>query len=492
MNGWPWGEGRSRVRSVLVGLAGSAASTGVALVVHPSPALGVVAIYLLGVVGAATAGGAVAGVVASVLSFLSLNYFFTAPRYTLRVANADDVVSLGVFLIVAVIVGALVSRALAERARAARNEREARLLSYFATKVMSGEPLGRVLDDFVGALLEALRLARCEIHARAGDEALDASRARADADDGEATTVPIQAGGQEAGYLRAARPAGQGSLDDDERRLLAEAAKQVAIALERAALDAQIARARTEAETNQARAALFSSVTHDLRTPLASIKAAVTTLLQEGRTRRGGNAEEVVLDDGQRRELLTTVLEETDRLNQLLGNLLDLAKVRAGALVPAKEPTAVDEVVESVLHRMADRLSNVRIRTVLRDVPEVPVDPVQLDQVVTNLLENAVRFSPPGGEVMISVAPWRGSVQLRVADQGPGIPADERERVFEAFYRGDADERSGSGLGLAIARAIVLAHGGRIRIEGAPSGGAAVVLELPLADAAPVPQETAT
>jgi two-component system, OmpR family, sensor histidine kinase KdpD len=491
MNGWPWLGGRSRLTSALVGLAASTVSTGLALVVHPSPALGVVAIYLLGVVGAAAIGGAIAGVVASVVSFVLLNYFFTAPRYTFRVANADDVVSLIVFLVVAVIVGALVSRAVAERARAARNEREARLLSYFATKVMSGERLDHVLDDFAGSLLEALRLGRCDIRARTGDESIEATRTRAGAVDGPSASVPIGAGG-EVGVLTAVRPAGQPDFDDDERRLLGEAAKQVTIALDRALLDAQVARARVEAEANRARAALFSSVTHDLRTPLASIKAAVTTLLQEGPRGRGREPSEVVLDDDQRRELLTTVLEETDRLNRVLGNLLELAKVRAGALVPAKQLTAVDEVVESVLHRMAGRLSGVRVRTVLRDVAEVPVDPVQLDQVITNLLENAVRFSPPGGEVMISVAPWRGSVQLRIADQGPGIPVEERERVFDAFYRGDSDERSGSGLGLAIARAIVLAHGGRIRIEGTPAGGAAVVIELPLADAAAVPQETAT
>jgi two-component system sensor histidine kinase KdpD len=490
MDGWPWAGGRSRLGGALVGLIASGVSTGVALLVHPSPALGVVAIYLLGVVGAAAIGRAVAGIVASLLSFLSLNYFFTVPRYTLRVARADDVVSLGVFLVVAVIVGALVSRAVAERARAARNEREARLLSYFATKVMSGEPLGRVLVDFAGSLLEAFRLARCEIHARAGDAVFDARRARPGAEDGPSASVPIRAGGREVGMLTAVRAAGQPELDDDERRLLVEAAKQVAIALERALLDAQIARARVEAETNRARAALFSSVTHDLRTPLASIKAAVTTLLQEGPGEPSGA--QVELDDEQRRDLLQTVLEETDRLNRLLGNLLELAKVRAGALVPAKQPTALDEVVESVVHRMADRLSGVRVRTVLRDVPEIPADPLQLDQVVTNLLDNALRFSPPGGEVMISVAPWHGSVQLRVADQGPGIPVGERERVFEAFYRGDSDERSGSGLGLAITRAIVLAHGGQIRIEGTPSGGAAVVLELPLAGAAAIPQETAT
>ena len=490
MDAWPWVRARSRLADALVGFAASGVSTGVALLVHPSPALGVVAIYLLGVVAAAAIGRAVAGVLASLLSFLSLNYFFTAPRYTLRVTNADDVVSLGVFLVVAVIVGGLVSRAVAERARATRNEREAQLLSYFATKVMSGEPLDRVLVDFAGSLLEALRLARCEIHARAGDDVFDANRARPAAVDGSSTSVAIRAGGTEVGMLTAVRAAGQPELDDDERRLLVEAAKQVAIALERALLDAQIARARVEAETNRARAALFSSVTHDLRTPLASIKAAVTTLLQEGPGEPSGA--QVELDDEQRRDLLQTVLEETDRLNRLLGNLLELAKVRAGALVPAKQPTALDEVVESVLHRMADRLSGVRVRTVLRDVPEIPADPLQLDQVVTNLLDNALRFSPPGGEVMISVAPWHGSVQLRVADQGPGIPVGERERVFEAFYRGDSDERSGSGLGLAITRAIVLAHGGQIRIEGTPSGGAAVVLELPLAGAAAIPQETAT
>jgi two-component system sensor histidine kinase KdpD len=490
MDAWPWARARSRLGDALVGLAASGVSTGVALLVHPSPALGVVAIYLLGVVAAAAIGRAVAGILASLLSFVSLNYFFTAPRYTLRVANADDVVSLGVFLVVAVIVGGLVSRAVAERARAARNEREARLLSYFATKVMSGAPLNHVLIDFAGSLVEALRLARCEIHARAGDDAFDASRARPGAADGPSATVPIRAGGAEVGVLTAVRPAGQPELDDDELRLLVEAAKQVAIALDRALLDAQIARARVDAETNRARAALFSSVTHDLRTPLASIKAAVTTLLQEGPPTPSDGSSQVALADDQRRDLLQTVLEETDRLNRLLGNLLELAKVRAGALVPAKQPTALDEVVDSVLHRMAGQLSGVRVRTVLRDVPEIPADPLQLDQVVTNLLDNAIRYSPPGGEVMISVAPWHGSIQLRVADQGPGIRVEDRERVFEAFYRGDAGERSGSGLGLAITRAIVLAHGGHIRIEGTPAGGTAVVLELPLTDAAAVPQET--
>jgi two-component system sensor histidine kinase KdpD len=195
------------------------------------------------------------------------------------------------------------------------------------------------------------------------------------------------------------------------------------------------------------------------------------------------------MEASQRVDLLRTVLEETDRLNRLVGTLLDLARVRAGALTPVKEPTAIDEVVESVLHRMEPALRGVRVRTIFRDAPEVPVDPVQVDQVLTNLLENAARYSPSGGEVLVAVSPWHGAVQVRVSDQGPGVAPEDRERVFEAFYRGGAATGVGSGLGLAIARAIVLGHGGRIWIEGAPGGGTAVVFELPGSDAEPVPQE---
>src|SRR4029077_18778451 len=189
-------------------------------------------------------------------------------------------------------------------------------------------------------------------------------------------------------------------------------------------------------------------------TPLASIKAGVTSLLSP----------DVVHDPAQQHDLLTTVLEETDRLNRLVGNIMDLARIRAGALTPAREPAAIDEMVQAVIVRMRPQLSGVKVRMNLRsDLPDVFVDPVQIDQVLTNLLENAALHSVPGGEVQLSAATFRDTVQVRIADRGPGIPIEERERVFEAFYRGDsAPERPGSGLGLAIARAIVVAHGGRI------------------------------
>ncbi len=432
-------------------------------------------LFILAVVGAAVLGGLWSGLAASVLSFLGLNYFFTAPRGTLRVDKEEDLVALVVFLVVAGVVAALLARAIAERERAARREREARLLQYSATKLLSAEPLERRLEDLAAALVEALELASCEIGTTASAAPI-VLRGAVAASSSEPASFPIEAGGVRLGSLSVV-PAGR-PLSPTEERLLRACAGQVAITLERARLDAEVESAKLASEVSQLRAALFSSVTHDLRTPLSSIKASVTTLL-------GGS----VRDPAQVRELLETVLEETDRLNRLVGNIVDLARIRAGALTPAKEPGSIEEVLQSVLHRLAPQLSSVTLRTLIRPgLPEVMMDPVQIDQVLTNLLENAVRFSPSGGEVRVVVSPWRDGVQIRVSDQGPGVPPEERELVFEPFYRGTSAGGRGTGLGLAIARAIVLAHGGRIRMEGAPSGGASVVVELPV-DAPPVAQE---
>jgi len=470
----------SWLRSAVVAIAAPLAATLLGLSFHGGDA-SAASLYLLAIVAAAAVGGLWSGLASALLAFLGLNYFFTPPRHTFRVGEAEDLVALIVFLIVAVIVGALLALALDERTRATRREQETKLLSYFATRLQSSEGLERVLTEFAGALLEAFGLARCEIQVRADDLVADGSSERPGEGEGPPIVVQLAVGEASLGILTAV-PGGQlEPLSDDDRGFLEACAKQVAVAVERLRLDRQVEGARLQAKTDQLRAALFSSVTHDLRTPLAGIKASVTSLLDQG----------VSLDEGQRRELLRAVLEETDRLNRLIGNILDLAKVRAGALVPAKEPTAIEDVIESVLHRMKPALGNVRVRSIIRpDLPDAPMDPVQIDQVLSNLLENAVRFSPPGGEILISAALWHGSVQVRLADQGPGIPVDERQRVFEAFHRREPEGgRSGSGLGLAIARAIVLAHGGRIWIEGSPSGGTAVVFELPVADTEPVRQE---
>jgi two-component system, OmpR family, sensor histidine kinase KdpD len=464
--------GRSPVAAIVVVVAPILAT----LVSFPlaPPAAAAASVYLLAVVVAAWAGGVLGGVAAAILSATALNFFFTPPAHTLRVEDRQDVVALVVFLLVALIVGSVVARALADRARVTERERETRLLMSFATKLLSSEPIERMLNDFAAAMLDPFGLASCTIEAEADGSTLRASAVRASvstaAGDGPRVVVALHARDARLGSLVAVRRLGAPPFTEAEARLLDACARQAAIAIERARLAAEAEGSRVDAEANQLRAALFSSVSHDLRTPLSSIKAGVTSLLDE----------DAVHGESQRRELLETILEETDRLNRVVGNILDLARARAGAMTPSKQLIAVDEIVESVVHRMNPVGAGVRVRTVARgDVPEIRADAVQLDQVLTNLIENAVRFSPAGGEVTVFLAPWRSGVQVRVTDGGPGVPPDERERVFEPFYRRDDGHRTGSGLGLAIARAIVVAHGGRIWIEGVPAGGAAVVFELP-------------
>jgi two-component system sensor histidine kinase KdpD len=181
-----------------------------------------------------------------------------------------------------------------------------------------------------------------------------------------------------------------------------------------------------------------------------------------------------------RKVLLETIKDEAERLDRLVGNLLDLSRLRAGALTPSKRPTAIDEMIESVLARLAPVLEGHRLNVVLReDLPDVPVDVVQIDQALTNILENAAKYSPSGSQISVSAARWEDSVQVRIADQGTGIDPELRRQVFEPFFRSDGAV-SGSGLGLAIAHAVVVAHGGTIWIEDAPGGGTAVVFRLPV------------
>jgi len=466
------GRRATSAQAVIIALALSTVATALGLLFDRQNDVIGVCFYFLAVVLASTAGGIRAGVIAAILCSLGFTFFFTAPKYAFRVARVQDAVAAVVFLAVGSVVGLLVARMIDERERATERERDARLLGYLATKLLSGEPLDRVLDDFASALIEPFGLLRCIVFATTDDGAAAERSIGGEGPGGPTQTLTISIGNISFGTLTAVRPVGGRAFSDDDRELLEAAAKQAAFALERARLDAQVRGAQLDSETSRLRAALFSSVTHDLRTPLASIKAGVSSLLSD----------DVAYDPAQRRELLTTVLEETDRMNRLVGNLMDLSKIRAGALVPAREAAAIDEIVDATVARMRPSLTGVVVRLNVRpDLPEVFVDPVQIDQVLTNLLENAAAHSPAGGEVQVAAAAYRDAIQVRVADQGDGIPEAERERVFEAFYRGDAaPERPGSGLGLAIAQAVVVAHGGRIWIEGAPGGGTVVVFELPV------------
>lgn len=421
-------------------------------------------VYVVAVAGAAASGGLRAGLGASVLAFMALNFFFTKPFHTLTVEHTQDLIALGVFLVVSVIVGGLLSRALAQRARAERREREARLLHHLATRLLSGEPVAKVLTRFAETITELLELSRCEITTEVTPEPVIVARSQDPG--GRPEIIPMLAEAREVGRVVAV-PGSGGPLTVDELAVIRAFAGQMGLAVRGARLTAEADRARIDAETSRLRAALFSSVTHDLRTPLSSITASVTSLLGKGNLR-----------GADRRELLETIHHEAERLNRLVGNLMNLSRIRAGALVPEKSPASMDELIEGVISRLRPILEGHRVRLVLRDdLPSVPMDVVQVDQVLTNLMENAARFGPEGSEITVYATRFQDQVEVRVADRGPGIPADARDLVMEPFVRGDG---GGTGLGLSIAAAIVESHGGRLRIQETPGGGATVAFRLPI------------
>jgi two-component system sensor histidine kinase KdpD len=286
---------------------------------------------------------------------------------------------------------------------------------------------------------------------------------------GPPEVLTIGVAGRALGEISARPPAGQ-VIDPEEREVIQAFAGQLGLALESMRMADQAREAELKAEADQLRAALFSSVTHDVKTPLASITASVTSLLHGDGT----------FSEVSTAEHLETIREEALRLDRLLGNLLDLSRLRAGALVPKKVSLAIDEVIEKVVARAKRHDAGREIRINIRDeLPEVDADVVQIDQLLTNLVENAAKFSPPGTAITISAVGGPHVVRVSVADEGSGIPRDLRMRIFEPFERGD-DKTSGTGLGLAIARAVATAHDGRIWVTGAPMGGAMFVFELPV------------
>jgi two-component system sensor histidine kinase KdpD len=419
-------------------------------------------IYVMAVLIVSGSAGPAAGSCAALASFLALNFFFTPPLHTLRVNDSADVSSLIVFFVVAVVVGGLFSALVSARLRTEKREAEAQLSTRLATRLLAGEGLESVLRGLARGLSDLFDLTWCDVRA-AGVEVTTGSDRR----NGPNRTIPIATQGAGSGEI--AFGISKTGMSRDDMKAIGLIAGQMAIALERMEAHAEARTARLDLETSQLRTALLSSVTHDLRTPLSSITASVTSLI---------DAADDISHEA-RDELLDTIKSESVRLNRLLSNLLDLSRLRAGALVPSPVRTSMDEIIEGVLAHLRTQLDGRDIDLVLRDgLPELEVDVVQIDQLLTNLVENAMKFSPRPAPVQITVSGWEGGVRVRVSDKGPGIAPDRREEMFEPFARGD-EAAAGTGLGLAIARAVAIAHGGRLWIEAAPGGGTAAVLELP-------------
>jgi two-component system sensor histidine kinase KdpD len=476
----------------------------------------VVLSYMLVVTAAAAAGGLGPGITAAALGFLAFDVLFLQPYHHLIVDDPQDYLSLGVYLLVAVVVSLLVASSERRRILAERRERETRMLFDLSTSLVAHGSLSDTLQGVVRTVRSLFDLAGCAIVLPSDDrvqlaavdgevpgdldqrfagvrDATTSVQARgpaadADLEPGRALTVPMRSGEHVVGALVVvAGGSDSPGFNEAERRVLATFANQAALAVEQGQQEEQRNRAVALQETDRLRTALLNSVSHDLRTPLASIKASASSLLDR----------EIRWTDTERDEFLAIINTETDRLTRLVHNLLDMSRIEAGALDPRLVESSVGEVVGPVVRR-ARAASRQRVDVdVPEELPPVLVDPVRLDQVLTNLLDNARGYAA-ASPVQVVARRVGDSVELRVVDHGPGIPGPERERVFDQFYRlkGGGRRPEGTGMGLAICRGIVEAHGGTLRVESTPGGGATFVLTLPVSPrpalaAEPVPEAPA-
>jgi two-component system, OmpR family, sensor histidine kinase KdpD len=435
-------------------------------------------IYLVAVVAVTVVGGFWPAVVAAVGACLLLNWFFTEPLHTFTIAEPRNLLALVLFVTVAVAVSSVVHLAARREADAARSSKETESLLGLAQTVLGGaDTPGDVLDHLTAShgghaeLLE--RVGGRWIKVAASGE-LDLSRSTQSSPGGATPRTPRGVPGQKAkipGTLRfevrpdlAVEVSGQAA--SATTALLAGYTAQAVAALDRARLRTQAAQAEALAEGDRMRTALLRAVSHDLRTPLASIKASVSSLRQ---TDVHWSAEDET-------ELLANIEENADRLDALVGNLLDMGRLQAGSLEPFLRATAVDEVAPVALRGLDD--ADQLLIVVPDDLPLVRADPGLLERVLANLFSNALRHSPPDLRPMLRAKEDGDRVVLDVVDHGGGVPAGLKERIFEPFAR--LDERSpGVGLGLAVAKGFAEAMGGTIVAVDTPGGGLTVRVTLP-------------
>jgi two-component system sensor histidine kinase KdpD len=295
-----------------------------------------------------------------------------------------------------------------------------------------------------------------------------------------ATYLPLNGANRPIGVMGVLPEGAPRWAEPDQKQLLEAFANQTALALERALLSEQGAQDRRRADEERLRNALLSSVSHDLRTPLGVISGAVSTAL-----------ETPDLPESARRELLQSAQEEAQRLHRLVSNLLDITRLESGALDLHTEWTPMEEVVGAALNRRELAAEAHRVRVTLpEDLPLVAIDGVLMEQLLLNLLDNALKYSPPGSLVDIKAWAAGKSLTLSITDKGPGILPGEEERIFEKLARGQAaSNRPGAGLGLAICKGIITAHGGRIQAVNHPQGGAQFLVTLPLGTPPSMPEE---
>jgi two-component system sensor histidine kinase KdpD len=458
-------------------------------------------LYLLGVVVAASRYRQGPAALTSVLSIALFDFAFVPPYYTFSVSDARYGLTFTVMLLVALMMSRLTARIRGQAEASRERERHTATLYALSRDLASA----RTSDELIAVTLKHLRdtfatdsvlflpgadgrvrpvePAAYPIDDRETGVAQWSYDQRQPAGHGTSTLpaavalyLPLAVSGRSVGVL-GIRPTGRHQFrDPGQRRLLDALAGQAAVAFERLTLAERSRRTEVAVEAERLRTTLLSSLSHDLRTPLAAIEGAGTTLLQE----------DGPSDAGARRELAGTIVQESQRMNRLVANLLDMVRVETGALEVQREWLPLSDVAGVALIRTEEQLEGRRVTTDFPpSLPLVPVDEVLLEQVFVNLLENAAKHTPPGSPIDIGAEEGNDEVVVTVADRGPGVPTGEEERVFDKFQRVGSATGTGVGLGLTICRGIVTAHGGRIWVERRPGGGALFRFTIPIVGTPP-------
>ncbi|MFE7454708.1 DUF4118 domain-containing protein [Streptomyces griseus] len=454
--------GRARILwGWLVGVVGPVLLAVVLRSMEDAPGLANdVLLFLFLTVAAALLGGVRPALASAAVGSMLLNYWFTPPTHTLTVQDPENLVAIVIFFAVAVAVSSVVDLAARRTHQAARLRAESEILSFLAGSVLRGETaldalLDRVRETFAMesvALLE--RSSDVEPWSCAGYVGPAPVTRPEDAD----VDMPV---GDNMALALSGRV-----LPAEDRRVLGAFAAQAAVVLDRQRLVGEAEQARRLAEGNRIRTALLAAVSHDLRTPLASIKAAVSSL----------RSDDVAWSEEDEAELLEGIEDGADRLDHLVGNLLDMSRLQTGTVTPLIREIDLDEVVPMALGGVPEGSVDLDIPETL---PMVAVDPGLLERVVANIVENAVKYNPGQEPVAVAASALGGRVELRVVDRGRGVPDEAKERIFEPFQRyGDAPRGAGVGLGLAVSRGFAEAMGGTLDAEDTPGGGLTMVLTL--------------
>jgi two-component system sensor histidine kinase KdpD len=448
-----------RVRGYGLAAAVSAGSVAlvtavIALLDSHVPVLSLGVLYIFAVLPVAVVWGLRFALPVSVASMLAFNWFFLPPKHTFSLADSENWFALAVYLTTAVVVSHLAAGARRRAIAAEQRGRESALLADLAAELLAGRRLEDEVGEIAGRAAEVLGVESATIELGPPQRA-----------DATLMPHPLEVSGRQIGTIYTSLDADPGV--DVRRRFLPALSALLAVAAEREQLEREALEAEGLRHSDLVKTALLRAVSHDLRSPLTGIQTAIGALRNST----------LSLSASDRDELLETIQLEASRLGRLVGDLLDLSRLEAGAAPPDTEAWDLADLVREAV----DSLDGRERVEVAGETPVVEVDGGQLQRGIANLVENALKFSPPGSPVHIRITATRKEAIVRVVDHGPGLDSAELERVFEPFHRREGDTRAGAGLGLAITRGFVEANGGRVWAESRPGQGATFAVALPVA-----------